>query len=176
MSTLLGCATYRDDLDRAMVHYNANEYDHSLALLEVLEPDLDSLSTSQRAQYEYYRGMAHFRLNQRYDARHWLGRSAAREKANAGSLSAEEKRRLDDTLGKLNQERYGDANLDGSKSCTVKEDCSDGEDCVNGSCSSGKSDKKQAADPAAGDGAADAKPAAPDAPAPAPSPEPPASP
>ncbi len=131
--TSLGCATYRDDLDRAMGHYNANEYDKSLVLLEVLEPDLDSLSKPQRAQYAYYRGMAHFRQNQKFDARHWLGRSAAREKNAPGSLSADEKGRLDDTLGKLNDERYGDASLAG-RSCTVKEDCRASEDCVDGRC------------------------------------------
>ena len=162
-SSLLGCATYRDDLDRAMGHYNANEYARSLALLEVLEPDLDSLSAPERAQYEYYRGMAHFRRNQKYDARHWLGRSAAREKANSGSLSAEEKGRLEDTLNKLNQARYGDSSVTGTSSCTVKEDCSDGAACVDGECGptagdkadEDKADKKaSAADPDA-DKAAD---------------------
>ena len=133
-TTWLGCATYRDDLDRAMGHYNANEYDRSLALLSVLEPDLDSLSSAERAQYEYYRGMAHFRLEQKYHARHWLGRAAAREKLNPGALSAEELGRLKDTLGKLNEARYGDATVTGARSCTVAADCSDGEECVDGKC------------------------------------------
>ena len=84
---LSSCATYRDDLDRAMVHYHSNEYDKALALLEVLEDDIDSLSPSERAHYSYYRGLSHYRLDQRHDARHWLGVAAARNKARAGSLS-----------------------------------------------------------------------------------------
>ena len=48
---LVGCATYRDDFDRARLHYETNEYDKALLLLEVLEGDIDSLSQVERAQY-----------------------------------------------------------------------------------------------------------------------------
>jgi hypothetical protein len=106
---LTACATYRDDLDRASVHYHANEYAESLALLAVVENDIDSLSEGERARYAYYRGMSYFRLNQLPDARHWLGRAAAREKATAGSLSKEEITRVNDTLDKLNISRWGGA-------------------------------------------------------------------
>ena len=155
---LVGCATYRDDLDRSMVHYHANEYDRALALLEVVEPDLDSLSPSQRAQYAYYRGMSHFRLEQRRDARHWLGRSAAREKAHEGALSSEELKRVNDTLGDLNKDRWGGASTEAAdtKTCATDTDCSGGEFCDNGVC---KKADKTAAEPAA-------TPAEPPAPAP----------
>ena len=111
---VLGCATYRDDLDRAMVHYHNNEYDKALSLLEVLENDIDSLSPSERAHYSYYRGLSHYRLDQRPDARHWLGVAAARNKARSGSLSAEEKKRVDETLAELNEARWGGSKTDKS--------------------------------------------------------------
>ena len=77
-ATAAGCSNYRDDLDRAASHYNRNQYENALALLQPLELDLDSLSEQERAQYAYYRGMSHFRLNQRRDARHWPDRPEAR--------------------------------------------------------------------------------------------------
>jgi hypothetical protein len=121
----VGCATYRDDLDRAMVHYHSNEYDKALALLEVLEDDIDSLSPSERAHYSYYRGLSHYRLDQRHDARHWLGMAAARNKARAGSLTAEEKKRVDDTLAELNEARWGGAKTGEAESKDDKEKASE---------------------------------------------------
>lgn len=130
-----GCATYRDDLDRAMLHYSANEYDQALALLEVLEIDTNSLAEAERAQYAYYRGMAHFRLKQRLHARHWLGVAAAREKATAGSLSVEEKKRVDDTLAELNKDRWGGpASVPEVDKCRSDLDCVKGEICDAGTC------------------------------------------
>lgn len=163
MVALVGCATYRDDLDRSMVHYHANNYDKALALLEVVEPDLDSLSPSERAQYAYYRGMSHFRLEQRRDARHWLGRSAAREKADEGSLSSEELKRVNDTLTDLNKDRWGGASTEAAetKTCAADTDCEGGQFCDGGVC---KKAEKAAAEPAAAP-ATDPAPA-PDKPAP----------
>ncbi len=133
---ILACATYRDDLDRATLHYNANEYQKALTLLEVLELDIDSLSEAERAQYAYYRGMAHFRVKQRRDARHWLGRSAAREQANAGALSPEEKKRVSDTLEELNKDWHGGAEktTEAPKRCSADTECVRGEFCDAGSC------------------------------------------
>jgi len=132
-----GCATYRDDLDRAMGHYQGNEYAKALVLLEVLEKDLDSLSQPERARYAYYRGMSHFRLNQRRDARHWLGRSAAREKASKGALSKEENKRVADTLADLNKDRWGGAATPAAeegKPCAADSDCVQGQFCDAGTC------------------------------------------
>ncbi|MBW2453227.1 MAG: hypothetical protein JRI68_01900 [Deltaproteobacteria bacterium] len=131
------CATYRDDLDRSMGHYQANEYAKALSLLEVLEGDLDSLSKPERARYAYYRGMSHFRLTQRRDARHWLGRSAAREKASKGALSSEENKRVADTLADLNKDRWGGADTpatDEGKPCAADNDCVKGQFCDAGTC------------------------------------------
>jgi hypothetical protein len=103
------CATYRDDLERATAHYHANEYDKALALLDVLEPDLDSLTPTERARYAYYRGMSHFRIEQKLHARHWLAFSAASDKANPGALTGEEKKRVEETLAELNKGPWGES-------------------------------------------------------------------
>lgn len=130
------CATYRDDLDRSVEHYNARSYDKALALLEVLEPDIDSLSEAERAQYDYYRGMSHFLLEQRLHARHWLGLAAAREKKAEGSLNPDEKKKVDDTLTDLNKDRYGGSEVAAPEQakCNVDNDCVKGKFCDNGEC------------------------------------------
>ncbi len=136
------CATYRDDLDRSVEHYNARSYDKALALLEVLEPDIDSLSEAERAQYAYYRGMSHFLLEQRLHARHWLGRAAAREKANEGSLNPDEKKKVADTLTDLNKDRYGGSDVPPPEEvkCNVDNDCVKGQFCENGVCTKAPSE------------------------------------
>ena len=136
-TTLLSCSTYRDDLDRAVAHYNENQYEAALALFEVLELDLDSLSTKEQAEYSYNRGMTHFRLGQRLDSRHWLGVAAATEKAQKGSLPTDSIKRLNDTLDGLNRERYGLAEAPASPPCKADSDCGEGKTCTDGKCSGG---------------------------------------
>jgi hypothetical protein len=118
----LGCATYRQDLERARAHYDHNEYEAALALFRVLEPDVDSFSNAEHAQYAYSRGMTDYRLAAlanpgtavadpkaafRANARHWLGVARAIDKETPGGLSPEEKQRLDDALTDLNHDVYG---------------------------------------------------------------------
>ena len=109
---LAGCKTYQHDLDRATDHYRENRHAQALALLEVLQDDVDSLSTSERTRYAYFRGMTHFRLgkdraSERREARHWLGLAAANEKLYPNSLSKDERERVESTLEELNVDRYG---------------------------------------------------------------------
>ncbi len=119
-----GCATYRQDLDRAKTHYEANEYEKALALFRVLEPDMDSFSDGEKAQYAYLRGMTDYRLADlanpgsgvndpkkdfRSNARHWLGVSSAIEKQTQGGLSNDEKARLAEVMTNLNKDVYGGA-------------------------------------------------------------------
>lgn len=140
---LVGCATYRDDFDRARLHYDANEYDRALLLLEVLEGDIDSLSQVERAQYAYYRGMSHFRLEQKRDARHWLANAAARERAAEGSLPTDAKSRVDEMLVKLNAPYFGESSGDAETSpgrCKTDLDChKKGQFCDAGACTSSAS-------------------------------------
>jgi hypothetical protein len=133
-AALVSCSTYRDDLDRAVAHYNENQYEAALALFEVVELDMDSLSSKEQAEYAYNRGMTHFRLNQRLDARHWLGVAAATEKAQKGSLSDESLKRLNDTLDGLNRERYGLAEAPAGPACKADGDCGEGKTCTAGHC------------------------------------------
>jgi hypothetical protein len=119
-----GCATYRQDLDRAKTHYEANEYEKALALFRVLEPDMDSFSDGEKAQYAYLRGMTDYRLADlanpgsgvndpkkdfRSNARHWLGVASAIEKQTQGGLSNDEKARLAEVMTNLNKDVYGGA-------------------------------------------------------------------
>jgi hypothetical protein len=140
---LVGCATYRDDFDRARLHYDANEYEAALLLLEVLEKDIDSLSEVERAQYAYYRGMSHYRLEQKRDARHWLGNAAARERATEGALAGEAKARVSEILGKLNVPYHGGSD-DGEAAtrCQSDSDCERGAYCDAGRCSGGADSSK----------------------------------
>ncbi|WP_272420089.1 hypothetical protein [Polyangium jinanense] len=124
-SVLLGCATYRQDLERAQKHYEENQYEKALALFRVLEPDIDSLSDAEQAKYAYLRGMTDYRLaglslaanvpggvadpkrGYRDNARHWLAVAAAIEKNTPGGLTGDEKKRLEDAMSDLNKDVYG---------------------------------------------------------------------
>ncbi|MBW2526516.1 MAG: hypothetical protein JRI23_20210, partial [Deltaproteobacteria bacterium] len=145
-ATTAGCSNYRDDLDRAASHYNRNQYENAIALLQPLELDLDSLSDQERAQYAYYRGMSHFRLNQRRDARHWLGVAAAGEKATNGSLGVEENKRVADTLDELNRAVFGLAESVGPKGrpCKSDADCDQGQFCDAEHCTKTPGDEADA--------------------------------
>ncbi len=117
------CATYRNDLERARAHYDKNEFEPALALCRVIEPDIDSFSSAEYAQYAYTRGMTDYRLSSlvssgssavndpkaayRSNARHWLAVARAVENATPGGISAEEKTRLEEALTDLSRDVYG---------------------------------------------------------------------
>lgn len=116
------CATYRQDLERARTHYDANQYDQALALFRVLEFDMDSFSDAEKTQYAYYRGMTDYRLGSlanagngvadpkkgfRDNSRHWLAIASAIEKKTPGGLTGDEKQRLNDALIDLNRDVFG---------------------------------------------------------------------
>lgn len=127
-----GCATYRQDLDRARAHYEHNEYEAALALFRVLDADVDSFSSAEHAQYAYSRGMTDYRLaalatagtgvadpkaSFRANARHWLAVARAIDKETPGGITGDEKQRLEDALVDLNKDVYGggDAPADPAK-------------------------------------------------------------
>ena len=105
----IGCATYREELNRGQRMYEENQYEHALALWRILEDDLDSLSPSDRARYAYLRGMTDYRLGFRADSRHWLALAKVTDQQHAGSLSAAWEERLEQSLTDLNQDVYGAA-------------------------------------------------------------------
>jgi hypothetical protein len=123
LAACAGCATYASDLERAKAHYQGNEFEKSLAILRLLEQDLDSLVPAERAQYAYTRGMTDYRLAglapeggtgakdprkmYRAYARHWLGVAAAIEKNNPAALPPDQKTRLQETLTELSREVFG---------------------------------------------------------------------
>lgn len=118
-----GCATYRDDLNRAERHYQSNEHEQALALFRVLEQDWDSLSPVDRTRYAYLRGMTDYRLSgnrepaertkmdntYRTHARYWLGLANSMETREAGALSTEWKETLGKALTDLNEDVYGES-------------------------------------------------------------------
>lgn len=113
---LVGCQTYRDDLNRGQRYYEDNQYAQALALFRSLERDTDSLSAHEQARYAYFRGMTDYRLarveggnDDRFDryARYWLGLASAIDGENPGGLQEHEKKRLTETLTDLNNKAFG---------------------------------------------------------------------
>ena len=151
---LVGCATYREDLNRGQRLYEENEYEHALAIFRVLETDTDSLEDNDQARYAYLRGMTDYRLGFRADARHWLAVAKASEQVHPGGLSPQWKERLEEALNELNQEVYGggehfdkspstgtdttkgpdQAAPPSKKTCSTSQDCPDGQSCQSGEC------------------------------------------
>ena len=114
--SLVGCQTYRDDLNRAQRYYEENQFAYALALFRSLERDTDSLSVHEQTRYAYFRGMTDYRLarveggvDERFDrhARYWLGIASSIEKEHPGGLQEHEKKRLNETLTELNDNAFG---------------------------------------------------------------------
>lgn len=108
---LPACATYTQDLDRGIHHYDAAEHERALAVFRSLENDTDSFSGQERARYFYYRGMTDYRLatpeyEVRADARYWLGLARSAEDKTPGSLTQDQKKRLGDALEDLDEDVY----------------------------------------------------------------------
>jgi len=99
--SFFGCANYTDQLNRAEFHFQHARYEAALVNLEDLELHLGGLSTADRVRYANVRGMAHLRLDQRSDARHWL--SVAREdlKLEPTAMSAANRATLEQTINGL---------------------------------------------------------------------------
>jgi len=106
LASLLGCATYRDELARGQHYYDLNQYNDALAVWRVLEIDWDSLTYAEQTRYAYLRGMTDFRMGFRADARHWLAISKAVELRHPGGLDAQSNVQLEQALGELNSAVY----------------------------------------------------------------------
>ena len=106
LASLLGCATYRDDLVRGQHYYDLNQYNDALAVWRILEIDWDSLSYSEQTRYAYLRGMTDYRMGFRADSRHWLAISKAVELRHPGGLDAQSSVQMEQALGELNSAVY----------------------------------------------------------------------
>jgi hypothetical protein len=100
------CASYEGDLRLAQRAFESSEHERALAILRVLEDDVPRLSTSDRAQYAYLRGMIDYRIGYRADARHWLAIAAWLAQKTPGALRPDWEKRTSDSLQELNEEVY----------------------------------------------------------------------
>ncbi len=105
---LSACTTYRDALARSQDAFQKNEYEHTLGLLRALEPDTIRLTTPEKAQYAYLRGMTDLRLGHRADARHWLAIARAHDDASPGTLPVDWRSRMNEALGELDAVVYSE--------------------------------------------------------------------
>jgi hypothetical protein len=104
--SMAGCATFHEDLERGKNAYEANSHERALAVLRNLEPDLSHLSSQERAEYSYLRGMTDFRIGYKADARHWLALAKAMEDESPGTLPGDWKPRMEEALTSLNDQVY----------------------------------------------------------------------
>jgi hypothetical protein len=105
-SPLFACNTYHAELAGSERAFNANDYERTLVISRDLELDARRLSPQDQARYAWLRGMAHYRLGHRADARHWLAAARAIEDTNPGSLSPDAKQKAGETLDELNAVVY----------------------------------------------------------------------
>lgn len=144
---LVGCATYREDLNRGQRYFDEHQYEKALALFRSLERDIDSLEFKEQARYAYLRGMTGLSLGFRSDARHWLAIAKAIEQVHPGGLGEGWKAQLEAKLGELNEEVYkGGESFGKSRStadvttrpppgtCKEASDCPEGQSCQSGEC------------------------------------------
>lgn len=72
IASLGGCTSTGTDLRSAQNLYRDARYEQAAAWLDALEPELQHMSSAERARFYYLRGMSAFRLGQRADALHYL--------------------------------------------------------------------------------------------------------
>ncbi|HEX2881636.1 MAG TPA: hypothetical protein VHO25_19035 [Polyangiaceae bacterium] len=115
LSSVVGCTTYRNHLNRGQRYYDENDYEKALALWRALEPDMDSLSDQERARYSYLRGMTDYRLGYRSHARHWLAVAQAIEKKYPGGLEDDWHHRAKEAIEDLNKDVFGVERFDAAE-------------------------------------------------------------
>lgn len=140
----VGCQNYRDQLQRGQGYYEQNQYESALAIWRNLERDQSALTRPEMVRYCYLRGMTDFRLGYRDDARYWLGLAKASTPKGTPALLPDETKRLEETLGELNQEVFGitkEAPAEGAEGaealgdkCEWTSDCDSGFTCQEGTC------------------------------------------
>lgn len=135
-----GCQNYRDQLQRGQGYYEQNQYEAALAIWRNLEPDQSALTRPEMVRYCYLRGMTDFRLGYRDEARYWLGLAKAAKTSGTPALAPDEEKRLEETLGELNAEVFGQESKEApgaealGDSCQWTSDCDSGFTCQEGTC------------------------------------------
>jgi hypothetical protein len=100
------CTTYRDDLQRGREAYEQNSYERALQLFRAIENDTSELTTAERAQYAYLRGMTDYRIGYKADARHWLLLAKHLDDGAPGTLATDWRARMTEALTELNEAVY----------------------------------------------------------------------
>lgn len=100
------CNSYADALSRGQRAFEQSEHERALAIFRALEPDVQRLSTGDRAHYAYLRGMTDYRIGYKAEARHWLSIAAAIERQTPESLPADWSKRMTESLKDLDDAVY----------------------------------------------------------------------
>ncbi len=79
---------------RGIAHYDRAEYPQALECLAAVEDDWPAMSHRERARYSLYRGLTHFALGNRKQAKLWLEEAKRAYEADPGLLSDEEAGKL----------------------------------------------------------------------------------
>ncbi|HEX3772402.1 MAG TPA: hypothetical protein VHV30_16105 [Polyangiaceae bacterium] len=122
-----GCNTYADELTRGQRDFEASEHERALAIFRALEPDVQRLSSTDRAHYAYLRGMTDYRIGYKAESRHWLSMASAMEKQTPGALPPGWSKRMSEALKDLNEAVYagGIASLSNTPEAPMKVDDTD---------------------------------------------------
>src|SRR5207245_10105251 len=99
------CASIDEDLERGRRHYAATQYAAAMRVFLEIQNEVPGLAASKQALYYYYRGMTHYRLGQRSDARYYLGQAAEIVAMDPNVMRDDHKRTLEETLRALQPER-----------------------------------------------------------------------
>lgn len=96
-----GCAQQRDNFRRAEDHYAAARYDAAERWWTEMEPEVGGMSLEMRTRFYYLRGMTAYRLQKRFDARHYLAIARELNGDQGGLLGSSWTETLRRTLAEL---------------------------------------------------------------------------
>ncbi len=100
-----GCASVGNDLERGRQHYASSQYAAALRVFLEIQQEIPALPASRQALYYYYRGMTHYRLGQRSDARYYLGQAHELVSMNPRIIGEDHRRTIEETLRVVTPER-----------------------------------------------------------------------
>ena len=104
----LGCATYRDELNRGQNTLEQNQHEKALAIFRRLENEQSHFDATELARYAYLRGMTDYRVGDRSNARHWLSIAKSYDDSSPGMLPTDWKARMTEALDEMNGVVHGE--------------------------------------------------------------------